>query len=164
MSVNPRVEKAVQQSLFKYVSGSHAHRLRYFVTEAVSAYVAASGFGDFGGSGPTTLSYLTSLVVQATDRAYLQGRDLTPEAVFTAENIHAVVPKGVRACNAKRLALVRIAEFNLGYSLGIEGSDNEPEKEFARPYLPEDFPRIRLWAVARDAVHVRFGDIVPHVS
>lgn len=155
MSVNPRVEKAVQHSLFKHVSGSHAHRLRDFVTETVSAYVAVSGFGDFAGAGPWSLSQMTSLVVQATDRAYLQGRDLTPEAVFTAENIHAVVPKGVRAFNAKRLALVRIAEFNLGYSLGIEGSDDEPEEGFAKPYLPEDFPKIRLWAVARTTQYSR---------
>lgn len=133
MPVNPRVEKAVQQALFKHVSGSHAHRLRDFVTEVVSAYVVVSGFGDFGAAGPTSLSHLASLVVQATDRAYLQGRDLTPEAVFTVANIHAVVPKGVRAYNAKRLALVRIAEFNLGYSLGVEGFDDEPEEGFAKP-------------------------------
>lgn len=155
MPVNPRVEKAVQQSLFKHVSGSHAHRLRDFVTETVSDYVAVSGLGDISSKGPTSLPYVTSLVVQATDRAYLQGRDLTPEAVFTVENIHAVVPKGVRASNAKRLALVRIAEFNLGYSLGIEGSDDEPKKGYARPYLPEDFPKIRQWAVARTTQYSR---------
>ena len=155
MPVNPRVEKAVQQALFKHVSGSHAHRLRDFVTQTVSSYVAVSGFGDISPYGPTSLPNMTSLVVQATDRAYLQGRDLTPEAVFTVENIHAVVPKGVRASNAKRLALVRIAEFSLGYSLDIEGSDDEPKKGYARPYLPEDFPKIRQWAVARTTQYGR---------
>lgn len=99
------------------------------------------------GKGTLSTEDVAKAVIQAEHRSYLQGRNLTPESVFTMGNIEAVAPKRGKDAGAKRLSLVKAVEMFLGESTSPQ--TGEVEKTYEKPYLPKDFPKIKHSAVSR---------------
>lgn len=127
---------------------SNTHQLRQFVIQIVTDSAETSWPRDILPTGPTSIPFIVAVVVQVVDRVYLQGQELRPEIVFSEENIRAVIPETDRRVKSKCLSLVRVAEFTLSHSLGLEATSVERESGHQKPYSPEGFPRIKQWTVA----------------
>lgn len=143
----PYVEKVVQKQLASLVPHLASDTLAPFVTGVVTEAMRGKSDEKITGKGTLSTKGVAKTVIQAAHRTYLQGRDLTPETVFTMDNIEAVAPKRGKDASAKRLSLVKAAEMFLGESLGPQA--REVEKTYDKPYLPKDFPKIKHWAVSR---------------
>lgn len=141
------VAATVKKQLPKLVSGAAVEALEPFVTEVATEAMRGKSDEKIRGRGTLSTTGVVKTLTQAAHRTYLQGRDLTPETVFTLENIVAVAPGRGKDAGAKRLSLVKAAEMFLGESLGPQAREVEPL--YVEPYSPEDFPRIRFWAVNR---------------
>ena len=143
----PYVEGVVKAQLAALVSHPASDSLEPFVTDVVTEAMRGKSHEKITGKGTLSTAGVAKTVIQAAHRTYLQGRDLTPETVFTMDNIKAVAPKRGKDAGAKRLSLVKAAEMFLGESLGPLA--REVEKTYDKPYLPKDFPKIKHWAVSR---------------
>ena len=141
------VGDVVREQLDTLVSRPAADALTPFVTDVVTEAMRGKSDEKITGKGTLSTVGVARTVIQAAHRAYLQGRDRTPESVFTMDNIEAVAPKRAKDACAKRLPLVKAAEMFLGESLGPKA--REVEKTYDKPYLPKDFPKIKHWAVSR---------------
>ncbi|MBA1837599.1 hypothetical protein GC584_05855 [Corynebacterium sp. zg912] len=143
----PFVADVVREQLDALVPHPASDSLAPFVTDVVTEAMRGKSDEKITGKGTLSTAGVAKTVIQAAHRTYLQGRDLTPETVFTMDNIEAVAPKRGKDAGAKRLSLVRAAEMFLGESLGPKA--REVEKTYDKPYLPKDFPKIKHWAVSR---------------
>lgn len=143
----PYVENVVQKQLAALVPNPAADTLAPFVTGVVTEAMRGKSDEKITGKGTLSTAGVAKAVIQAAHRTYLQGRDLTPETVFTMDNIEAVAPKRGKDAGAKRVSLVKAAEMFLGESLGPQA--REVEKTYDKPYLPKDFPKLKHWAVSR---------------
>lgn len=135
----PFVADVVQKQLASLVPHPAADALAPFVTGVVTEAMRGKSDEKITGRGTLSTKGVAKTVIQAAHRTYLQGRDLTPESVFTMDNIEAVAPRRGKDAGAKRLSLVKAAEMFLGESLGPQA--REVEKTYDKPYLPKDFPR-----------------------
>lgn len=143
----PYVENVVQKQLAALVPHPAADTLSPFVTDVVTEAMRGKSDEKITGKGTLSTAGVARTVIQAAHRTYLQGRELTPESVFTMDNIEAVAPKRSKDAGAKRLSLVKAAEMFLGEGLGPKA--REVERTYDKPYSPQDFPKIKHWAVSR---------------
>lgn len=141
----PFVAAVVREQLDNLVPNPAADTLATFVTDVVTEAMRGKSDEKITGKGILSTKGVAKTVIQAARHTYLQGRDLTPESVFTMDNIEAVAPKCGKDAGAKRLSLVEAAEMFLGESLAPKA--REVEKTYDKPYLSKDFPKNKHWAV-----------------
>lgn len=132
------VAATVKKQLPKLVSGAAVEALEPFVTEVATEAMRGKIDEKIRGRGTLSTAGVVNTLTQAAHRTYLQGRDLTPETVFTLDNIEAVAPGRENDTSAKRLSLVKAAEMFLGESQGPKAREVEPL--YVEPYSPA-----RLW-------------------
>ncbi|MDC7111344.1 hypothetical protein PQG65_08175 [Corynebacterium pseudodiphtheriticum] len=87
------VADVVQKQLDNLVPRSAAETLAPFATEVVAEAMRGKSDEKITGTGTLSIAGVTKMVSQAAHRVYLQGRDITPESVFTMEHFESVAPK-----------------------------------------------------------------------
>lgn len=83
----------MKERLDNLVSHPAADTLAPFVTEVVTEAMRGKSDEKITGKGTLSTKGVATTVIEAAQRVYLQGRDLTLESVFTMDNIEAVAPK-----------------------------------------------------------------------